>query len=105
MISKSAHDPRTIARDIPGVFEALFPHLAQGVVAGINRKSKSIQQLQAVPSEIVDASNLQKAMLFEVAIAAAEQLIGGSEVIDWIVCLEVAVKRQKQHFDAKIPQS
>ncbi|WP_213286004.1 hypothetical protein [Bradyrhizobium sp. sGM-13] len=100
-----AHDPRTIARDIPGVLDALFPQLAQGVVASINRRSVSLPELEVVPPELIDASRLQKAMLFEIAVAAAEQLINRQESIDWDVCLEVAVDRQRKHFDAVLPLS
>jgi hypothetical protein len=42
-------------------------------------------------------------MLFEIAVAAAEQFITGSDVIDWDACLNVAVRRQRDHFDAEIP--
>jgi len=97
------HDPRTIARDIPGVLDALFPQLAQGVVASINRRSVSFPYLEAVNPELVEASGLQKAMLFEVAVAAAEQLVDQRKSIDWDICLEIAAKRQREHFDATVP--
>jgi hypothetical protein len=100
-----AHDPRTIARDIPGVLDSLFPYLTQGVVTSINRRSASVPELQAVPQELVDASSLQKAMLFEVAVAAAEQLLDQKESIDWNRCLNDAVERQQEHFDAKLPEA
>ena len=100
-----AHDPRTIARDIPGVLDTLFPHLVQGVVASINRRAVSLSQLRAVPVELVEASKLQKAMLFEVAVAVAEQLLDQRQSIDWDACLEVAVKRQQRYFDAVAPQA
>jgi hypothetical protein len=105
MIRLPAHDPRTIARDIPGVLDSLFPHLAQGVVASINRRSASIPELRSVPQKLVDASNLQKAMLFEVAVAAAEQLLDQETSIDWDRCLNDAVERQREHFDAKLPDA
>lgn len=105
MIGRLAHDPRTIARDIPGVFEALFPHLAQGLVAGINRKSNSVSSLQAVAAAVIDASGLQRAMLFEIAVAAAEQLVERKGSIDWDFCLKVAAKRQREYFDARVPEA
>lgn len=98
-----ARDPRTVARYIPGVLDALFPHLAQGFVTSINRRAKSLPQLKAVSLELVRASALQRAMLFEVAVAAAEQLIDQSEPVDWELCLKVAVSRQRQHYDAVVP--
>ncbi|MGJ4921643.1 hypothetical protein ACQR10_28965 [Bradyrhizobium sp. HKCCYLRH2060] len=97
-------DPRTIAREIPGLFDALFPQLAQGVVAGLNRRAVSLDDCLEVPQELVDATKIQRAMLFEVAVAAAEQLIEGSQAVDWGGCLLTAVARQREHFDAKLPE-
>jgi hypothetical protein len=42
-------------------------------------------------------------MLFEVAVAAAEQLISGNKEVDWDLCLSVAILRQRRHFDAQAP--
>jgi len=42
-------------------------------------------------------------MLFEVAVAAAEQLINDYSSVDWDVVLDIAVGRQRKHFDAKLP--
>jgi len=96
-------DPRTVARDIPGVLDALFPHLTQGIVASINRRSVALAQLEIVSTELVDTSRLQKAMLFELAVVVAEELIDRRETIDWASCLEVAVERQRSYFDAVLP--
>jgi hypothetical protein len=105
MISRRlpSHDPRTLARDIPGFFDALFPQLMPGIVAHLNRKSISPAEIEPVSQEMVDASSLQHAMLFELAIAVSEQLIGGQRFVDWPSSLSIAVERQKRHFDAKIP--
>jgi hypothetical protein len=105
MVSKRLphNDPRTVARDIPGLFDALFPQLAQGVVASLNRRCIAIAQCEAVSLDLVSASKIQRAMLFEVAVAVAEQFINGSDVVDWEACLALAVRRQRQHFDAEIP--
>jgi hypothetical protein len=97
------NDPRTIARDIPGLFDALFPHLAQGVVTSFNRKAAALAQCDAVSPSLVATSKLQHAMLFEIAVAAAEQLIGTREAVDWALCLATAVQRQREHFDAQLP--
>lgn len=100
-----AKDPRTVARDIPGIFDVLFPQLVQGIVAHFNRKAISFADCKVIPDGIVKASNLNRAMLFEIAFARGEQLIGGTEEADWDACLKIAVERQRRHFDAKLPDS
>jgi hypothetical protein len=97
-----ANDPRTIARDIPGLFDTVFPQLVPGFVANLNRQSIQVPECQAVPPDLVSASSLQRAMLFEVAVAATEQLITGHGAVDWDACLSVALRRQREHFDAKL---
>lgn len=97
------NDPRTLARDIPGILDSLFPQLVPGVVAHFNRKGRAAPDCEAVPQDLIKASNLQRAMLFEVSVAAAEQLTVGSPTIDWDMCLTVAVARQRRHFDAQVP--
>jgi hypothetical protein len=105
MVTRRLHgiDPRTVARDIPGLFDALFPHLAPGLVASLNRRAVAVPGCQAISLNQVAASDLQRAMLFEVAVVAAEQLIDGRESVDWTQCLDVAVARQRKHFDAQLP--
>jgi hypothetical protein len=104
MVTKQlpVNDPRTIARDIPGLFDALFPRLVPAFVANLNRQSIQVPECQAVPPDLVSASSLQRAMLFEVAVAATEQLITGHSAVDWDACLSVALRRQREHFDAKL---
>lgn len=97
-----ANDPRTIARDIPGLLDALFPQLVPGLVANLNRQSMRVPECEAVSSDLVSASSLQRAMLFEVAVAATEQLIADHGTVDWDACLTVALQRQRKHFDAKL---
>ena len=96
-------DPRTIARDIPGLFDALFPQLAQGVIASFNRGGDALNGCEPVPQDLVEATTVQRAMLFEAAVAAAEQLIDGRQMVDWDLCLSTAVLRQREHFDAQLP--
>ncbi len=96
-------DPRTVARDIPGVLDVLFPRLSGGLVASLNRTAFTFEGLAAVPDELVEQSALQKAMLFELAIARAERLLSGKLEPDWDDCLQVAAKRQGRHYDAKVP--
>lgn len=97
------NDPRTVARDFPGLFDALFPQLVPGVVAHFNRRAIAPMGCEPVPTELIAGSGLQMAMLFEAAVAAAEQLMDGATHIDWQVCLEIAVSRQRRHFDARLP--
>lgn len=96
-----AFDPRTVARDIPGIFDAIFPQLTPGVVAHFNRTAVCLQD-EVVPLSMVQESALQKAMLFELGFAAGEKLLSGQE-IDWADCLQIAIDRQRRHFDARIP--
>lgn len=96
-------DPRTVARDIPGVLDMLFPRLSGGLVASLNRKAFSFEGLEPVSNEMVDQSQIQKAMLFELAVARAEQILIGKLRPEWEECIQVATKRQSRHFDAKIP--
>ena len=96
-------DPRTVARDIPGVLDVLFPRLTGGLVASLNRRMFSFEDIVQVPDELVNESQLQKAMLFELAMARAERLLAGDEEPSWGDCLQVAAKRQRRHYDARIP--
>ena len=96
-------DPRTIARDIPGIFDVIFPQLAPGVVSYFNKLSTCSAEIEAVPDEVVEASKLNRAMLFELAFARAEAMIEGGGNADWNTCLKVAVERQQRYFDAELP--
>jgi hypothetical protein len=98
-------DPRTVARDIPGICDVLFPQIAPGVVLHFNREAYSVEGCQAVPTNLIASSPLQHAMLFEIAIAAGEQLVDGNNAINIADAIELAIRRQKRHFDAKIPQN
>lgn len=99
----SENDPRTIARDIPGILDSLFPQLVPGVVAHFNRRAVAVGSCSAVPQAVIDLSTLQRAMLFELAVAAGEQLITGVMTVDWDRSLDLAVARQRRHFDAEAP--
>src|SRR5690242_6248964 len=96
-------DPRTVARDIPGVLDLLFPRLTGALVASLNRKMFSFSGIMPVPNELIEKSHLQKAMLFELAMARAELMLDGNEEPSWDDCLRVATDHQRQHYDAKIP--
>lgn len=98
-------DPRTVARDIPSIIDALFPQLASGVVMHLNNSARGVLLCSALSEELVQASKLQHAMLFELAVAAGEQSLAGKEDTDWEVALASAVRRQRRHFDAKLPDT
>jgi hypothetical protein len=100
-----AKDPRTVARDIPGVFDSLFPQLVPGIVAYFNGEGEAISTIEPVPDALVRASTLSHSMLFEIAYARAERLLAGISEPDWEDNLSIAVERQKRHFDAAIPQT
>jgi hypothetical protein len=96
-------DPRTIAREIPGVCDILFPQLTTGTVLFFNKGMKAFDGISAIPDELVKTSTLQHAMLFEVAYARGEQILEGTKNADWSTCLKLAIERQKRHFDAVLP--
>lgn len=98
-------DPRTIARDIPGIFDVIFPQLTAGVVAYFNKRATSFKEVEAIPDELVNASTLKHAMLFEISVARGEQLLNGKTNADWEDCFKVATQRQMRHFDAKLPDA
>lgn len=100
----ATRDPRTVARDIPGVLDVLFPRLTGGLVNTLNTAMFSFPGISPLPSELVDRSGLQKAMLFELSMVRAESVLQGGAVASWDECLVVASARQRRHFDARIPE-
>ena len=96
-------DPRTVARDIPGIGDILFPQLTPGMVVHLNRRILSCSNVEPVPTEKVEASNLSRAMLFEIGVARGEQMLRGESDLGWEDCLRVAITRQSKHFDVRLP--
>lgn len=94
-------DPRTVARNIPGIFDEIFPQLTQGIVAHFNSCGTDIK-VQPLPATLLSQSRIQRAMLFELGYTVGECLLAGSE-INWIECFETTIKRQRVYFDAKLP--
>lgn len=94
-------DPRTVARDIPGIFDEVFPQLTPGLVTHFNSSSTKFR-VQTLPLDLLSQSKLQRAMLFELGYAVGESLLIGAE-IDWCKCFEATLKRQRAYFDAKLP--
>lgn len=99
-----ARDPRTVARDIPGVLDVLFPRLTGGLVNALNATMFSFSDISPIPDEAIERSHLQKAMMFELSMVWAESQLRGEEA-SWDACLAIASKRQQRHFDARIPEA
>ncbi len=104
-LREPGNDPRTLARDIPGLLEGLFPHLVPTVVKNLNRASTKADRCPPLQPEELMGSSLTRAMLFELAVAVAEQFLAGTSEPDWNFALGVALDRQRRHFDARLPSS
>lgn len=96
-------DPRTVARDIPGIFDEIFPQLTPGTVAHFNSLADEIK-VELIPPALLLASKLQRAMLFELGCSVGEALLENA-VIDWDKCFSVALERQRAFYDAALPDS
>lgn len=94
-------DPRSVAREIPGIFDEVFPQLTPGIVAHFNSGADEFY-IEQVPSTLLAQSTLQRAMLFELGYSVGERLLANA-TIDWAQCAEVALRRQQAFFDAKPP--
>ncbi|SDH89342.1 hypothetical protein SAMN04488136_13459 [Vibrio xiamenensis] len=95
-------DPRTVARDIPGISEILFPGLVPGMVAGLNQTRMELEGIDAVSEIALSKMSLTPSMLYEIACARAEFLLKNQEPLeeDYV---DIALKRQSRFFDAQIP--
>ncbi|RKT13278.1 hypothetical protein B0G69_6407 [Paraburkholderia sp. RAU2J] len=69
-------DPRTVAREIPGIFDEVFPQLTPSIVAHLNN-SALIVQVQPLQPKLLLLSTLQRAMLFELGYTVGERLLRG----------------------------
>lgn len=96
-------DPRTVAREIPGVLDEIFPQLTPGIVAHFNASAREFP-VREIPSDMLAQSRLQRAMLFELGYIVGEYLLQGAMAIDWAYCLQEAVRRQRVYFDAQLPE-
>lgn len=95
-------DPRTVAREIPGIFDEIFPQLTPGIVAHFNDLALTVQ-VQPMAQELLQRSTLQRAMLFELGYTVGEQLLEDESRIDWPRCFARTLRRQRAYFDAKLP--
>ena len=99
-------DARTVSRELGGLFEAVFPRLIPSIVMYLNRTySESSGERKLIPTELVKRSSLQKAMLFEIAIAVTEMTRWESEEFDLDVCISRAIQRQRKHYDARLSKT
>ena len=96
-------DPRTVAREIPGVLDEVFPQLTPGMVAHFNASARNFH-IDQVPSELLAQSRLQRAMLFELGYTVGELLLQGVPAIDWAACFQETLQRQRVYFDAQLPE-
>ena len=55
--------------------------------------------------ELVQESSLQRAMLFEIAVAVAEMIRWEREEFDLNVCILRAIQRQRKYYDAKLSET
>ncbi|WP_318284738.1 hypothetical protein [Bradyrhizobium lupini] len=70
----------------------------------MNENAFFFANISSIPSELIDKSRLQKAMLFELSMARAESELLRGTVASWDECLKIAAQRQQRHFDARIPE-
>ncbi len=96
-------DPRTVARDIPGICDLLFPQLLPAIISHLNREAQPIPGCSYVDENLVRKMSTNAAMLFEVAYARAEQILGDAPE-DWDKCINIALNRQSRYFDADLPE-
>jgi hypothetical protein len=95
-------DPRTVARDIPGIFDDIFPQLTRSIVAHFNNLAVTAP-VQPLNPQFLSRSTLQRSMLFELGYTVGERLIDGEEHIDWESCFAETLRRQRSYFDATLP--
>src|SRR4051795_7426293 len=95
-------DPRSVAREIPGILDEVFPQLTPGIVAHFNSGADNFE-IQQLPAALLAQSTLQRAMLFELGYSVGERLLTNAG-IDWDECIDVALRRQQAFFDAKQPE-
>lgn len=97
-------DPRTVARDIPGILDEVFPQLTSSNVAHINGHIAPVP-VGPLSQELLSNSKLQGAMLFELAYTVGERFLQGAIEIDWDSCFSETLNRQRAYFNAKPPVS
>lgn len=95
-------DPRTIAREMVGLMDSLFPHLLPGVVVHLLRNSAYTSDTwDYVDEGAIAASKVSHAMLFETSVVIAESMLFSGADYEWSRVLQVAQTRQSKFFDAR----
>lgn len=97
-------DPRTVAREIPGVLDEVFPQLTPGIVAHFNASATGFH-IRKIPPDLLAQSQLQRSMLFELGYTVGERLLKHASPIDWSDCFQEALRRQRVYFDARLPEN
>lgn len=98
------NDPRSVSREISGIFETILPQLVPVTVAHLNRFSYKVPNCVSVPIELVKKSTLQRSMLFELAVVTSKEKLKKANIdVNWDECLSKAIKEQRKYYDAQIP--
>lgn len=97
-------DPRTVARDIPGISELIFPGLVPSLVAYLNRTYCPLPGLKNITESLAKSSVNSGAMLFEIAYVLAEKKLEKLP-ITMELCIGEAIDRQQRFFDAVPPKN
>lgn len=95
-------DPRTVAREIPGVLDEVFPQLTAGVVARFNNTAITVA-VTPLPEDLLQQSTVQRAILFELGCVVGERFLNGASAVDWPDCIAETVQRQRKYFDVELP--
>lgn len=95
-------DPRTVARDIPGVLDEVFPQLTPSVVARFNNTATTVP-VPPLVEDLLQQSTIQRAILFELGCVVGERVVEGAGAVDWPSCIDETVRRQQKYFDVKLP--
>lgn len=101
MVKPNLIDPRSVARDVPGLFEIVFPGLTPGLVAHLNATSCAWEG-EAVDDEEVRRCKLGPSLLFEVSCVRADRLFEKDiDADNPESCLAEAWRRQSRFYDAR----
>ena len=97
-------DPRTVAREIPGVLDEVFPQITPSVVARFNNTASTFA-VTPLADDLLRQSTVQRATLFELGCVLGERFLKGASVVDWPDCIDETVRRQRKYFDVELPIS
>jgi len=95
-------DPRTVAREIPGVLDEVFPQLTPSVVARFNNTASTVA-VAPLADDLLQQSTVQRAILFELGCVVGERFLKGAAAVDWPDCIDETVQRQRKYFDVELP--